>query len=338
LVEPQRTNLLTFSEDSNSWQKDNIGSINSDFEISPNGTQNADKVNFNSGSSFVRPIPQGTISTVSSSSFFVKYVDYAFFQIMVASDGLQFANFDIQNGVIGTVGANASASIEDYGNGWYRIILRTTGGVFGSSPRLYKILNLSALWSIGGGGAGSALVWGAQLEAGANATSYIPTLGSSAVTRNADVISKTGISDLIGQSEGTLFIDFNFTQNLNSDRLLAIGDGTVNNRAFITIANVNQIQVFIRNSVAIQYNFTSTSILNGRHKIAVSYKQNDFAFYIDGIQINTSTIGNLPINLNNFYLSTSEFGATPTQNNNINKALLFKTRLSNAELESLTTL
>jgi hypothetical protein len=49
-------------------------------------------------------------------------------------------------------------------------------------------------------------IYGAQLEAGAYATSYIPTLGA-AVTRGLDACSKTGISSLIGQTEGTLFVE-----------------------------------------------------------------------------------------------------------------------------------
>jgi hypothetical protein len=344
LVEPQRTNLLAFSEDSNSWQKDNIGSINSDFEISPNGTQNADKINFNSGNSFVRPLPQGTISTVSSSSFFVKYVDYAFFQIMVASDGLQFANFDIQNGVIGTVGANASASIEDYGNGWYRIILRTTGGVFGSSPRLYKILNLSALWSIGGGGAGSALVWGAQLEVGSNATSYIPTVAST-VTRNADVISKTGISDLIGQTEGTICIDANISKFIQNSSRIFIDIVSTNdaNRIYIDIPNTvngNTIQTAIRANSIFQVVSQLKLFSLGKVKLAIAYKNGDCAFYINGESINFTTNNSFffSSNLDLIHLGSRANIATSPLNDSINNILIFKTRLSNSQLAQLTTL
>jgi hypothetical protein len=54
-------------------------------------------------------------------------------------------------------------------------------------------------------------VYGAQLEAGSYATSYCPTLAA-AVTRGADAASKTGISSLIGQTEGTLFAEINVSQ------------------------------------------------------------------------------------------------------------------------------
>ena len=67
-----------------------------------------------------------------------------------------------------------------------------------------------------------------QLEAGANATSYIPTVAST-VTRNADVISKTGISSLIGQTEGTIFVDL-FSEFSFQSKDFSVSDGTLNNR------------------------------------------------------------------------------------------------------------
>jgi hypothetical protein len=337
LVEPQRTNLLTFSDNTNSWAQSNIGSINSDFATSPTGIINADKINFNSGDSYVRPLPQGTISTVSSSSFFVKYVDYAFFQIMVASDGLQFANFDIQNGVIGTVGTNASASIENYGNGWYRIILRTTGGAFGSSPRLYKILNLSAVWAGGGGVAGSALVWGAQLEAGAYATSYIPTTSAS-VTRNQDVISKTGISSLLNPSEGTLFVEAAELKD-NANKMFQITNGTDLNTVSVEFNN-NTLRVGIVGGGGGYRVSNIPTNLYGFNKIAIGWISGNISCFVNGVQytmtLYTGSGDGIPTQLDR--ITFSYWWAGGPFYVNTKTIEIWKTRLTNDQLAELTSL
>jgi hypothetical protein len=102
---------------------------------------------------------------------------------------------------------SGTTSIEDYGNGWYRIITNgteSTGkasiGIYFAQAQLTSSLLILVLVT------DSFYAWGVQIEAGAYATSYIPTLGA-AVTRGADACIKTGISSLIGQTEGTMFVE-----------------------------------------------------------------------------------------------------------------------------------
>jgi hypothetical protein len=171
-----------------------------------------------------------------------------------------------------------------------------------------------------------------QLEAGSYATSYIPTTSAS-VTRNADVISKTGISDLIGQTEGTLFLDYILTSNiafpvdfeLNSDNI-----GTNN----VTIYhNGNLAGVTIRSGGSIIFTALSSALtLNSRNKIALAYKQNNFVAYLNGVQFASQTSGNVPLILSNFRVSDGG------RNYKINLGSIWKTRLTNAELATLTTL
>jgi hypothetical protein len=136
---------------------------------------------------------------------------------------------------------------------------------------------------------GSVTDW--QLEAGSNATSYIPTEATT-VTRNADVISKTGISDLIGQTEGTMFVDFNLNNLLGNvnRRILCISN---NNSASenIQITFTSALTNTIRAVVATGGSFpliTSSQITNlGKIKIAVAYNTTDVVLYINGVKQGT---------------------------------------------------
>lgn len=181
---------------------------------------------------------------------------------------------------------------------------------------------------------------------GSYATSYIKTEASS-VTRLADTAYKTGISSLIGQTEGTLFVevDAKFALQLESDgtqRALMVSDGTNTNRIimnfFRSSGGVSQIEANLIKSTS-QASFASVITENKTYKIAFAYKANDFVFYINGVQIGTDTSGDT---FSAGTLSRLDVGqdrtATLQQSNPISQALLFKTRLSNTELASLTTI
>ena len=171
-----------------------------------------------------------------------------------------------------------------------------------------------------------------QVETGGYATSYIPT--TTATTRNADIISKTGISDLIGQTEGVVFLDFALRTNGNFEMDFGINNGTTTD--LIGIFNVglkpyislksNNVQIFLATT---QLN---NMVIGVNSKIAIAYKNNDFAIYQDGVQKFTQSSGNAPVNLN--FLSISSIAKFYT----IRNVMLFKTRLTNTELAQLTTL
>jgi hypothetical protein len=169
-----------------------------------------------------------------------------------------------------------------------------------------------------------------QLEAGAFATSYILTT-SAIVTRNADAISKTGISDLIGQTEGTMFIDFyvnNLSSQTNNPVILSLGVDQ-----YIQIDNNGRIQFYFESGCNID--LTSFALTNGRHKFGFGYKANDFVAYVDGTLAGTDTSGtpNGTSLLNLGYSNTNFIGKI-----NYNTVALWKTRLTNAQLATLTTI
>jgi hypothetical protein len=145
------------------------------------------------------------------------------------------------------------------------------------------------------------------------------------------VISKTGISALIGQTEGTIFCDAQqlYLEGARSICVLWGGSGS------------SYIQVFINLTVDIRVIINGTLILNGQsitantqYKIAVAYKNGSHALYVNGVQIATSASSIAPTVLNDYYLGNA-FGTE--QSGVYNSAILFPTRLTNAELISLTS-
>ena len=181
-------------------------------------------------------------------------------------------------------------------------------------------------------------VVGWQIEAGSYPTSYIPTVASS-VTRNADVISKTGISSLIGQTEGTLFVEtLSLFNSLSRD--ISLSDGTLNNRITIGYLDVNgryTIQVIKGGVIQVSNTFiTINQSLN--NKIALSYKENLFKLFINGVLVFTDSLGEtfLPNTLSMILLNRSNGQNVFT--GNLNKLQLYKTALTDEQCINLTTI
>lgn len=179
-----------------------------------------------------------------------------------------------------------------------------------------------------------------QMELGAYATTFIPTT-TAAVTRLADLASKTGVSSLIGQTEGTLFVDC-VPPNGVSGRIFAITDASLNNRIAINYNTNNRIDIIVRTDNVITNGTISASAstqLNPGviNKIAFAYKSDEFALYINGSLAGTVT-GVFSVTAALQQIGASELAFLGTQFMQWNQAALFPTRLTNAQLAQLTTL
>jgi hypothetical protein len=333
LLEPQRTNLALYSEQLNNagWNKEAGNSITANSLTSPDGYLNADTITATNGNvlNVNQSLPTPATTTAYTFSAFLKKkstnnIEIYLFQVgsgFVAKAVIDF-NAETITPTIGT------ASLINYGNGWYRASVTAT-------------LTASAITTIGifttsSTGVRDVYAYGLQAEIGGYATSYIPTLGAS-VTRGADVSSKTGISNLIGQTEGVFFIDL-IASSYNSD-------GTPFSLLGMLGNDSQNVQLYTNNAL-LSYNITASGVVdastgvtlvNGqRYKIALAYKSGDCVVYVNGTQTNTSIKSVMPI-MSALYINQFSDASFKAQNS-YNKTILYPTRLTNSQLATLTTI
>ena len=332
LFEPQSTNLVTYSEDFSQWNKSNASLINTitSTVVSPNGVSYANKL---------YPIGSAT------SSFIRRYVSGNCFSIFVKKGERKwiliyggFANsnvwFDSENGVLGTIKPEATATVESFGNDWYRIKILWTQN--SSEIRIYNTDSGTSTQSTGNGTDGL-YIWGAQLEVQSFATSYIPTSGST-VTRLQDAAFGAGSSDLINSTEGVLYAEIMPSPLRGS---FALSGGNIDNRVSFTYQYGSDIRTNIRIG-GTQKNITGGgNISDSFHKIAVRWDDstNILSFYKDGGLVNTiSYSGSLGVNTLNNVSFTQGNGTSSNFFGKTKCLAVFKEALTDAELTCLTTI
>ena len=264
------------------------------------------------------------------------------FTAYTAASGTGTSYFNLASGTALTAGA----TIQNYGNGWYRIISApytiAAGDLAGSIRLLFAEADNDVNWPASGALNLTVYAWGIQLEAGSVATSYIPTAAASG-SRSADVISVSGaVSGSIGQTEGTIYAEVDLkNKGVSLSRVIYLSDGTSNNEIRIShsVTTAGDLQIAIRLAGSLVVNQTSpTAVYFGINKIAVGYKvgTNEVAMYVNGSQVILSTSsGNMPA-CNTIHLG-SQLGTSNFLNDRIRAAALYTTRLTNAELATLTT-
>jgi hypothetical protein len=297
LVEPQRTNLFTYSEqfDDASWTKLNT-SVTANATIAPSGLMTADTM-----------AVSGTLSRVVAANVLTAgtYTISVWAKVLSGSGAMRF------NLIIDGVTTNFSFTPTTE---WQRFTQTFTATT-----------SVSSISFRGLGFVGDLAIWGAQLEAGSNATSYIPTVAS-AVTRNADIISKTGIADLIGQTEGTVFVDIDLKELPQSTQRFIQLKGT-------------SFDIFIRSGA---YAITgmptiSFTAITGRMKIAAIYSDNLAKLFVNGIEIGSRTSVTIS-NTNNIGIGNDSLSGNINSKVQFNSIQLYKTALTDQECINLTTL
>lgn len=215
LIEEQRTNLLAYSEDfSNAAWVKNSCTVSANILTAPDGTITADKLVEDSTNTlhFLSYVATFVASTTYTLSVFAKAGERT--RLQISGSGSSWASFstavfDLSTGTVVTnTGAFTSASITLVGNGWYRC---TATGLSNASPisqqvAQFMLVQSGSTTSYTGNGFSGIYIWGAQLEAGASATSYIPTVAAQ-VTRNRDTAFLPVTGWFAGSGEGTVFAE-----------------------------------------------------------------------------------------------------------------------------------
>jgi hypothetical protein len=343
LIEEQRTNLIRYSEqlDNAAWNTV-AATISANAATAPTGTTIADKLIENSATAThytETPDYVFVLSTVYTFTCFAKAGERSriFFNFPTTFTN-RIAVFDVSNGTVVSAGG-MTCSIEAINNGWYRCRMTSTADLGGGGARVgAALVNTGTNTNYAGDGISGILLFGAQLEIGAFATSYISTT-SAAATRLADSASITGgnFSGWYNQAEGTFVIvgDYSYIATGNYG-LLRVDDnsGGEEERLMYRLASATQRFTVVDNNVE-QCDISRSGVVAGTvFKHATAYKLNDFAACINGGTVGTDASGTIPTvdrvrfsgGLNSLY-----------PNGHLQRLSYYRARLSDATLQSLST-
>ena len=317
LLEPTSTNLITYSEDFSdaSWVKQNVN-LTSNYEVSPDGTLNADRViTTNVGVDFYQSLTV-IANTTYKLSFYVKLRD---------GEDIQARFYDESNWAnISYV--NYSSQLSD--NQWKRVEIEVTTPLGCTSLRVWIVALTSTFIDVS--------YWGAQLEQNSYATSYIKTVGT-AQTRVADTASDAGNSTVINSTEGVLYFEGSALADNGIDKRIAISDGTMSNYVSIGYSRFSgNITAELFSGGFIQTtDWGATGVTQtDNNKFAMSWGSGTMKFYFNGVQRQTASVTS-PIGLN--VLDFAAANGTLPMLSNTKDVRVYTTALSDAELISLTS-
>jgi hypothetical protein len=365
LVEEQRTNLMLRSEefDNASWIKAGLIAFGSGSTANaiaaPNGSITADLLteDTSTGQHRVYQTVSGTVNTNAYTlSVYVKAKERTRFYVgIVDSPGFSRqgnAVFNLSNGTIfsASTGLNGAtggvASIQNVGDGWYRCSYALTLG--GTNTAIFCDLNIvsaGSTISYTGDGTSGMYIWGAQLEAGAFPTSYIPTT-TATVTRSADVASITGtnFSSWYRQDEGTVFAETQLpagsATNTSSRTTIDLTDGSTNNRfnirAITSATTADQLTIRSGAATTAQFGSNGSAVGTTTRKYAAAVKLDDFASWATGASTaGSDTSGAMPIGINQANIGGAT-GGTEFLSGTIRRLVYWGQRLPNSVLQTIT--
>jgi hypothetical protein len=314
LAEPQRTNLITYSSDFTSWNQIANITLTQNSTTSPSGESDGTKFLSTSTGAKVRTNFSAVSGTTYTFSVYCKNIDATLIKLLGYDGANEF---------------NANLTSEVNTSTWTRISLTFTA----ANTAIGQIQIARDLPDTQ-----SAYFWGAQLEEGSYATSYIPTSGST-VTRNQDIFTRDGIGSLINSTEGVLFLEVSALALTSTLEMLSLSDGTYNNvvlfRYYDTSSNDIQVQVKVAGSTQASMLFTLTDATDF-NKIAFKYKENDFALWVNGTEVATDTSGNTftSSTLNKFSFDRGD-GSNPLFSK-VKQLQVYDTALTDEQLLQLT--
>jgi hypothetical protein len=340
LIEEQRTNLLTYSEqfDNAAWTKTR-SSITANTIVSPDGTLTGDKLieNTDTNTHLVAQAANLTAGTSYTATVYLKAAERTRARLQNsavanwATAGEAF--FDLSTGTV----VSGVGTITPVGNGWYRCSIT---GIFGGSNAAgglnIFLVSTGTTFSYTGDGYSGIYLWGAQLEAGAFATSYIPTVAASA-TRSADVATMTGanFSSWYNQSEGTAYVEAAALATAYNASTLTFSDGTNNNRIVIRGMNTGSqsASIGVANN-ATQWTSIFVSQTAAATKWALGYRVNGTAFTRNAATPLTDADALIPV-VNQLRIGADGDG-TLIYNGHIRRIAYYPLRVTNAQLQALT--
>jgi hypothetical protein len=354
LIEEQRTNLFERSEefDNADWIKSNA-TITANTVVAPDGALSGDLITTTTTGGFNGRVTQTaslSVGVTATLSFYAKKSNSDWVSATISMTGTKARRcwWNIATGVIGgTTTASAggetlvSHTIKPVGNGWYFCAMTVNPNLESLSSSQFiqsSIANTNSTAAAGD----AFFLWGAQLEAGAFPTSYIPTVASQ-VTRSADAASMTGtnFSSWYRADEGSMYAEWQKFAPSTFQAVAMASDGTGSNVVAIGHGSIfggnNSLRLDVTAGGTNQASITTiaNSPSNTFAKTAAAYAVNDFSVVSNGGSAGTDTSGVLPV-VNRFSIGANAAGTGTFLNGTIKKLAFYPLRLQNAELQALT--
>jgi hypothetical protein len=353
LVEEQRTNLCLYSEEFDIWNINSGTTVATNATASPRGTTTASKIVETTANTAHYRGRSNVLAanTTCTLSVYAKAGERNFVGLQLTPNGTDYiyCTFNIQTGVASTPvnagnGSGATVSIQEANNGWYRCVLTGIPSSTAANPlcAIYvgnANVNLVTNPYLGDGTSGIFL-WGAQVEAGASASSYIGPTTTAAVTRAADILSITGsnFSSWYRQDEGTFYGDASTPFAVAVTEFPLIAD---------SISGTDVVRLgFITESLAVQYvqvgganqSELYPAGLTGvrRRRIASAMQANNFGIAVNGRAVLSDNSGSMPSSLTSLTIGQRSDGFDAL-NGHIRRLTYFPQRLPNNILQSLTS-
>ncbi len=345
LIEESRANLFTYSAqfDDAAWLKG--GTISANEIVAPDGTLSADLLTAanTTFSGSLRQTPTVTSATAYTISAFVKKNNWRYVGLRFststfgATEQVPFYDFDtdaVSNG--GVTGATITRTL--VGNGWVRLAMTFTSTSTSGTSQIW-ITDSNGATAPAKAGTESVYVWGAQLEAGAFPTSYIPTT-TTALTRAQDRAVVNTISPWYNSVAGTIYAEFSLTLPASGGNqfFTQTSDNSYNNRIVNNISSTafpNTSTV----SGGTSDGFASTAgavTANTTVKVAAAYASNDLAISLNGGTVATDNTVTIPSGLTRFDLGSDHLGFNNVKAGYLRRITYYPTRLSNAQLQAIT--
>ncbi len=301
LLERSMTNEIGYSEYFEGWTPQGSPTITSNYGTSPEGLQNSSRLRYTTDSDYIET------SVTNTSGVFTIYAK------------------GTGNLILTDSGANASSTTA-LTSSYQRI-------------ELYFSTNTTTLQIKTDSSGLDAEVYGAQFENATYKTSYIPNHSGGSVTREADSNVASGLSSVIGQTEGTIFCELDI-DNLTDGyrRIIGISDGTNDTSIQLNLSSSGRLEAYINEQGTYSVIYYGPTLATGIQRLAITYKGNEARIYRNGTLLTTDTSVVVPACSNLYLGKTPTASITSIIGNKIKQALLFDTALSDEDCITLTTL
>jgi hypothetical protein len=346
LLELSRTNQIRSSEYFENTTNYDLRSadVTTNYATSPEGVQNATKVIPQNATTNFRIQTQHIFGVSGDNvlSVFAKYESGGFqYLILATNSAFQTYAFDIQNGTkVGNAGggtiADADATIEDYGNGWYRCSIKSNNT--GNADGVIYLSDDGTSATATGDGSKGMLIYGFQGEQSVSyPTSYIPTYGT-ATERTADNCFLNSTS-ILEQTSATYFLETTPEEITSNNFIDARGASSTNNRILWQTNSGGALRILVRaqGSDILDQNISSAVANGTKVKIALKYTPTNITVYVDGVKkIDTDVSVDFSPEINGIDLEGSATANDDPLRHH--QFLFFPEGLSNDDLATLTTL